>query len=327
MPPSIDVVVVAYRRWDLTESCLRHLQQQTVDHRVILVDNGCTEGTAERARAEFPDVEVVSFDRGVGYPAACNAGVAAGTGEIVAQINNDVNCRPDFLERAVAPLERDPGVGLVSCLLLRADGATLDSVGLCCDRTLAGFQRFHGQAAAEAPGDRPVAVGPAGAATVLRRRAWEQLDGWDETIFFYSEDLDLGLRARIAGWGHAIATDAVGTHVGSATAGHRSAWQRRQGGFGRGYVIRRYGVFRTRAAARTLLTEAIVAIGDAAISRDLAALKGRISGWRAAGDKPRLPFPPSDAVDHGITFGDSFRLRKGVYFGASKPGSSRPGPD
>jgi GT2 family glycosyltransferase len=312
---SIDVVVVGYERWDLTESCLRHLQRQTVDHRVILVDNGSADGSAARARSEFPNVEVIELGSRHSFSAACNLGVAAGDGDVVAQINNDVDCRPGFLERLVAPMERDETIGLVSCVLLRPDGQTIDSVGLCCDRTLAVFQRFHGKLVTYLELEWPPAAGPAGAAALVRRRAWQEAGGWDEAIVFYSEDFDLALRVRNAGWRHAIAPDAIATHVGAATAGHRTAWQRRQGGFGRGYVLRRYGVLRTRAAPRALITEAIVVVGDALIAHDLAALRGRLAGWRAAKGSPRLPMPTAEAVDYDISFRDSLRLRRGVYFG------------
>jgi len=312
---SIDVVVVAYEQWDLTESCLRHLREQTLAHRLILVDNGSGDDSVRRARTAFPGAEVIELGSRHGFPAACNAGVAAGDGDVVAQINNDVDCRPDFLEKLVAPMERDDRVGLVSCRLLRPGGETIDSVGLACDGTLATFQRFHGRPFAEGSLERPVAAGPAGAAALVRRRAWEEVGGWDEGISFYSEDIDLALRVRIAGWRHAIATAAIATHAGSATAGHRSAWQRQHGGFGRGYMLRRYGVLRTRAAARALLTEAIVVAGDTLTGRDLAAVKGRVAGWRAAGRRPRLPMPPADAIEYGISFRDSLRLRRGVYFG------------
>jgi N-acetylglucosaminyl-diphospho-decaprenol L-rhamnosyltransferase len=315
MALSIDVVVVAYQRWDLTESCLRHLQRQTAEHRLILVDNGSPDGTASNARAAFPDVEVIKLEHRLGFPAACNVGVAAGSGDVIAQINNDVDCRPDFLEKVVAPMERDETVGLVSCTLIRPDGRTLDSVGLTCDQTLAPFQRHYGRPVADAASERPVAAGPSGAATVVRRGAWQEVSGWDEVIFAYSEDFDFALRARIAGWRHAIAVDAVGTHVGSATHGKRSAWQRRHGGFGRGYLLRRYGVLRTRAAPRALASEAIVVVGDAIISHDLAALRGRLEGWRAASGRPRLRQPPPDAIDPGISFRDSLRLRRGAYAG------------
>ena len=75
---------------------------------------------------------------------------------------------------------------------------------------------------------------------------------------------------------------AVAVHHGSATAGNRSSWQRFQGGFARGYFLRRYGLMTSREAPRVAVTEAIVIAGDAFISRDLSALRGRAAGWRAA---------------------------------------------
>jgi GT2 family glycosyltransferase len=137
--------------------------------------------------------------------------------------------------------------------------------------------------------------------------------GLDEAIFAYMEDFELALRLRAAGWDSVLASDAVGVHLGSATHGHRSAWQRRHGGFGRGYMLRRYGLLRRRGAPRTLATEAVVAIADLAISHDLAAVGGRIAGWRAAAGAEPRPFPPPEAVDRTISFRDSLDLRRGVY--------------
>src|SRR5207253_679834 len=159
------------------------------------------------------------------------------------------------------------------------------------DATLSGFPRLQGRPVADAASPRPVLVGPAGAAAAYRRSAWLQVSGLDERIFAYSEDFDLALRLRAAGWGTVAAPDAVGVHLGSATHGHRTAGQRRHGGFGRAYLIRRYRLLRGRAAPRTALTEAIVVAGDAMISRDLAALQGRIAGWRAAAGLPPRQSP------------------------------------
>lgn len=309
---TIDAVVLARDRWELTESCLRHLERQTIPHRVILVDNGSADGTAARAREAFPDVSVVRLEGNNPFAVAVNRGVAAGRGDVIAMLNNDVDCRPEFLERGVAPLEHDETLGLVSCVLLRPDGR-LDSVGLTADRTLAPFQRRHGQPAETAGGPAPRAVGPSGAAALIRRSAWEQVGGLDERIFAYGEDFDLFLRIRCAGWGHAIAFDAIAVHVGSASFGHRSARQRRHAGFGRGYLLRRYGVLRSRAAPRALLTELIVILGDLAMSRDLAAAAGRWEGWRAAAKRPRRGMPPDGILDSDISFSESLRLRLGIY--------------
>jgi N-acetylglucosaminyl-diphospho-decaprenol L-rhamnosyltransferase len=306
------VVIVAYNRYELTESCLRHLQAQTVAHRVILVDNGSSDETRAHVRGGWPHVQVEHFDENHGFPEACNRGVAAGSGEIVVLLNNDVDCHPDFIERLVAPL-RDPAVGSVASLMLQPGGESIDSIGLAADAVLAGFPRLQGLPAGCADDPEPALTGPAGAAAAYRRVAWEQVGGLDETIFAYMEDFDLALRLRSAGWRAAAAPDAVGVHLGSATNGHRSSWQRLQGGFGRGYMLRRYGLLHGRTAPRALATEAVVVLGDLWISRDTAALRGRLAGWRAGRARARLPLPPSECVDSRIGFRDSLRIRRGVY--------------
>ena len=312
MSSSIDVVIVAYNHYELTESCLRHLQAQTIDHRVIVVDNGSTDDTRARLRAEWPAAHLVCFEENQGFPVACNRGVESGTGEVVVLVNNDVDCRSDLLEQLVLPLG-DSTVGSVAALMLQPGGEHIDSIGLAVDPTLSAFPRLQGQPAASACAAEPVLAGPAGTVAAYRRIAWEQVGGLDEAIAAYMEDFDLALRLRIAGWRTAAAPDAVGIHLGSATRGHRSASQRSDGGFGRGYMLRRYRMLKRPVALRTLLTEAIVVLGDLAISHDLAALRGRVAGWRAGKTHAPLPLPPPESIDRRIGFGHSLALRRGVY--------------
>jgi GT2 family glycosyltransferase len=314
--PSIDVVIPAYNGWSMTESCLRHLRKQTLPHQVIIADNASTDGTAQHVRDGFPEVRLVALADNRGFAAACNAGVNAGTGEIVILLNNDVDADADFVERLVAPLIADPGLGSAAPILVRPGRELIDSVGLAVDPTLAGFPRLQGRPVADAGDPEPLLIGPSGGGAAYRRAAWEAAGGLDERIFIYSEDLDLALRLREAGWRAATAPDAIGVHLGSATMKRRSAWQREQGGFARGYLLRRYGLLRTAAAPRTLLTEAVVIGGDAVMSGDLAALRGRMRGWREGRGLPRHRVPP-DGVDRRIGLRESFRLRRLDYAATS----------
>jgi GT2 family glycosyltransferase len=312
VPASIDVVIPVFNRYELTARCLSLLREQTVPHRVIVVDDGSSDGTPARLGADWPEVSVLSLEGNKGFSKACNRGVSAGNGEIVVLLNNDVECPADFLERLAAPL-RDPAVGSVAALMLQPGGELVDGIGLSVDATLAAFPRHQGRPRDCAAEPAPVLLGPAGTAAAYRRSAWESLGGLDEAIFAYMEDVDLALRLRITGWRSVAAPEAVGIHLGSATYGQRSARQRRLGGFARGYLLRRYGLLRGRTAPRALLTETIVVLGDLAISHDLEALRGRLSGWRAARRRPRLPRPPAEAIEGGIGLRDSLALRRGVY--------------
>jgi GT2 family glycosyltransferase len=318
---SIDVVIPVLNHYELTTNCLALLRGQTVPHRVIVVDDGSSDGTPARLRADWPDVSCVSLEANQGFSAACNRGAREGSGEIIVLLNNDVECPPDFLEELVSPLN-DPAVGSVASLMLLPGGELIDSIGLSADPTLAGFPRHQGEPRERAREAFPALAGPAGAAAAYRRSAWEAIGGLDEAIFAYMEDLDLALRMRLAGWRSAVALDAVATHLGAATHGHRSTSQRYHGGFARGYLLRRYGLVRSRAAARVLATEAIVILGDLVISGDRQALRGRLAGWRAAGNRPRLARPPADALEFGIGLRKSLALRRRAYSGGA-PASER----
>jgi GT2 family glycosyltransferase len=266
--------------------------------------------------ASFPDVRLVELGANTGFSAACNRGVRAGRGDFVVLLNNDVDCRADFLERLIVPFGDDESVGSVAALLLTPGEEAIESFGLAADPTVAGYPRLRGLPGPNARRAGTVLVGPSGAAAAFRRHAWDAVGGLDEAVFAYGEDVDLALRLRTAGWATAAVSDAVAIHKGSASAVARSSWQRYQGGFSRGYFLRRYGVLRRRTALRALATEGIVVVGDALVfSHDVAALRGRIAGWRAARGLPRHGPPPEDAIDNDITFAQSLRLRLGVYLG------------
>jgi len=310
---SIDVVIPVHNRRALTERCLELLREQTIPHTVIVCDNGSTDDTVQHLGSAFPDVRLIALGENVGFPAACNRGVAAGDGEIVVLLNNDVECHPDFLERLVAPLSHEARVGSAAGLLLMPGEQHIESFGLAVDPTLAGYPRLRGAEVRRAQTHDPLLIGPSGAAGAYRRAAWQQVGGLDEGVFAYAEDVDLALRLRAAGWDTVATADAVAVHIGSASAVARSPWQRYQGGFARGYFLRRYGVLRGRYAPRALVTEALVVAGDAIVfSRDLAALRGRVAGWRAAHGSARVRVP-AHVVDPRITFVESVKLRLGVY--------------
>jgi N-acetylglucosaminyl-diphospho-decaprenol L-rhamnosyltransferase len=319
VPASIDVVVPAYNHWELTSSCLSHLAAQSVPHEVTVVDNGSTDETRERLRRDWPEVARIELDRNHPFTQAVNRGVEAGSGEYVILLNNDVELRSDCIERLVEPLDSDARVGSVAALLLRPGEREIDSFGITVDATLAGFPRLQGLTPEHAQDVRPMLTGPEGTAAAYRRRAWVQVGGLDEEIDAYMEILDLALKLRQQGWDSASAPGAVGVHLGSATFGRRSATQRRLAGFSRGYLLRRYNVLRSRSAPRALATETLAVTADALLTRDLLALRGRLSGWRAARGMKHHPWPPPEAIDSSISLRDSLALRRGGKLAQQSP--------
>ena len=188
----------------------------------------------------------------------------------------------------------------MAALLVRPGERAIDSVGIVADPTLAPFARWQGHDPSQ-PGiaDRPGLTAPDGAAAAFRRVAWEQVGGMDEQLLHH-QDFEVGMRVHAAGWGVALARDAVAVHVRSATRSNVTAKGRREAGFGRAYILRRYGVLHSARGPRALVTEALVVLADLAISRDLVALRGRLAGWRAAAGRPGYGRPGPGVLDERI---------------------------
>lgn len=308
MSREIDVVIPTWNGRDLLEQCLENLAEQSVGHRVIVVDNGSTDGTAALVRERFAAVEVVELERNYGFAGAVNRGVSHGESPGVVLVNNDVECDSAFLERLVEPLA-DERVGMVAGLLLRPGRAAIDSYGLECDATLAAYPRFEGAPYPATALHEEHLLGPSGGAAAYRREAFEAAGGLDERTFAYMEDVDLALRLRALGWAAAGASEATGVHLGSATIGRRSRAQVEVAGASRAYMLRKYGVLRRGlgTAAWALAFEAGVAAVETVAGRDLAAARGRFEGWRAAaGASASIP---EGVVNRELGFRDGLRRR------------------
>ena len=106
------VVIPVFNRRQYTRDCLLSLRQQTrTDFRVVVVDDGSTDGTAEMLAREFPEVEVVIGNGQLFWTAGVNAGIRralALQATRVMTMNNDVLALPDFMAQMLAAAERHP---------------------------------------------------------------------------------------------------------------------------------------------------------------------------------------------------------------------------
>ncbi|WP_221583726.1 glycosyltransferase family 2 protein [Microbacterium sp. G2-8] len=306
--PTIDAIVPVYGGWEHVEPCLAALASQTHPVRVIVVDDCGPDDTADRVARAFPELTLLRNEANRGFAATCNRGIAHGDGDIVVLVNSDVIAEPTLMaDIATAFDEASDEVASVCPLLMQTDGS-VDSLGITADPTCAGFVRFHGASLEQAHPTDPPVLGPYGAVAAYRRRALDEVGVLDEGIFMYGEELDLALRLRAGGYDTVALDRPGGVHIGGASAGEGSPRQTRLAGFGRGYLLRAWGVLRTRRALGAIAIEALVCVRRLVLRRDPSALLGRIAGWRAARGVVR-PQIPVAGVDRSIGFRRGIRMR------------------
>jgi GT2 family glycosyltransferase len=219
----MDVAVVVPnwngRRW--LEQCLDAVARQTKPvAEIVIVDNGSTDGSVELLASLPTPVRIIELGRNTGFAFAANRGIEAATTESVALINTDVVLTPDWIERVGSVLESDPGLSSVATKMLQmGDEGCLYNAGDILRRDGACEQRgrfLPDNGSYDEPMDMFAAC--AGAA-LYRREAVLAVGGFDERFFSYMEDVDLGMRLRLAGW-RCMYEPVVAVHAGAG-----SSWQ------------------------------------------------------------------------------------------------------
>jgi GT2 family glycosyltransferase len=217
------IIIPNYNGLRFLAPCLDALRGQTYPRaltEVILVDDASTDESVAFVRRQYPEVKVVRLPRNSGLAAACNAGAAVASGELLVMLNNDTEVEPGWLAALVASAVAHPQAGAIASKMLLFDRRdTLHNAGdvMAADgipRNRGVWERDEGQYDAEL-----AIFGGCGGGVAYRRAAWQAAGGFDERLFMYLEDVDLAWRLQLAGWRAVFAPQARLYHHLSATGG------------------------------------------------------------------------------------------------------------
>jgi N-acetylglucosaminyl-diphospho-decaprenol L-rhamnosyltransferase len=235
MSPSVLVVTVTYNTGDSLRAFLDSLDTASaVRPEVVVVDNASEDLTVERAAVAAHGVTLLELTRNLGY----GAGVTAGVDEYGAAVdyilitNPDVTFSPGSIDRLVQSADRMRDAGSFGPKILDADGSVYPSArNLPSLRTGIGHAVFgriwplnpwsRSYRAEHDYGTESRDAGwLSGACVLVRKTAFDAIDGFDPGFFMYFEDVDLGARLGAAGWRNVYVPDAVVTHTGAHSTSH-----------------------------------------------------------------------------------------------------------
>jgi N-acetylglucosaminyl-diphospho-decaprenol L-rhamnosyltransferase len=242
-------VVINYEAGPLLEQCVRSVlaDGSAGPVELVVVDNGSRDGSVAALERAHPQVQVIRAPGNVGYARAANLGTAATRAPFVAILNPDTRLGPGTAGVLVRRLDADERLAACGPRLKNLDGSDypsarrLPSVFVAVMHGLLGLwwpanpytTRYR---QTDIPPDQARVVDwVSGAAVWLRRRALDEVGGWDERYFMYLEDVDLCWRLRGASWEIAYEPAGMVDHVQGAStartpyrmlaAHHCSAWQ------------------------------------------------------------------------------------------------------
>lgn len=202
------------------EVCLRSVAAQSRrPERTIVVDNGSSDGSQAFLAELFPWVELLALPENRGFAVAVNRGIDASDTTLIALLNNDTELDPLWLSELIRELEADPQAGMAACKMLRFEQRTIiDGAGDAWTRGGSPLTLGSGEADGDRFNERRYVPGACAGAALYRRSLFEAIGAFDEDFVSYYEDVDLSLRAQLAGYRCVYVPTAVCYHKRGATS-------------------------------------------------------------------------------------------------------------
>lgn len=230
--PDLSIIIVSWNVRDLLRECLASLTKdegpKTKDvassssvlrpssTEIIVIDNASADGSVEMVTREFPQVRLIANAENRGFTGGNNQGIAAAAGRDVFFLNPDTVVTVDALARLTGYLDEHADVGVVGPQLRYGDGGLQSSARrfpTFCSALFestplewhwpgnpwARWYRMEDQSTVEESAAQEVDW-LVGAALMTRRAVLDQVGGFDEGYFMYSEELDWCRRVKASGW-------------------------------------------------------------------------------------------------------------------------------
>ena len=174
--PKVSIVTPIHNGIEHTVDYLDSLSRISYPHyEVVIVDDGSTDGSAERISASFPQVRIVSGDGNLWWAGGTNAGIrdalARGT-DFILTMNNDVEVAPDLLDVLLGCAADHPGAIIGGKIYVEDRSGASGNIGV---ETAAHAAVYHGRSRAlheASKRHRPLTPGGTQVMRTRRRSAW-----------------------------------------------------------------------------------------------------------------------------------------------------------
>jgi N-acetylglucosaminyl-diphospho-decaprenol L-rhamnosyltransferase len=230
---ALSVIIVSYNTREMTLACLRSIFEQARDDsfEVIVVDNASADGSADSIERDFPQVRLVRSPHNIGFARANNVAAGMAGGEYLLLLNPDTVVLDHAIDHLMTFAAEHPGAGIWGGRTVFADGSLNPT---SCWRFMSLWSLFtlatgltalgrendllnrEGYGGWQRDSVRQVDV-VTGCLLLIRRNLWDRLEGFDESFFMYSEEIDLCYRAGQLGARPMLTPDATIIHYDGAS--------------------------------------------------------------------------------------------------------------
>ena len=218
----VTIVIPNYKGKEYLFSCVKSLyEKDQTEKKILIIDNASNDGSIEEVVKEYPEVECVMLDKNYGFCRAVNIGIEKTDTPYVILLNNDTVIKDNYVKYLLDSIKKDPNIFSVEPKMIQYhDPSKIDSAGTYYNALGWAYAYGKDKSVKKYNNIRKI-FAACGGASIYRKKVFEEIGMFDEKHFAYLEDVDLGYRARIAGYENWYEPEARVYHVGSATTGTR----------------------------------------------------------------------------------------------------------
>lgn len=230
--PEVSVVILNYNTRDLLEKFLPGVLKSTYEPlRVVVVDNGSSDGSTDWVSEHLPAVELIRFEENLGFAGGYHKALSLIQSDYYVLLNSDVEVTEGWLEPLVRLAESRPDIAAVQPKILDqrnrhlfeyagASGGFIDTLGypFCRGRVFDVMEEDKGQY------NEPTEIFWAtGAALFIRAKTYHEAGGLDPRFFAHMEEIDLCWRLHALGYKLWVEPASVVYHIGGGTLSQQNA--------------------------------------------------------------------------------------------------------
>jgi GT2 family glycosyltransferase len=217
--PRVVVGILAYKSDKYIRACLRSVLDQAYPNiEVIVLNNHSPDTVDEIIKKEFPGVNLIESEENLGFGKGHNRIFNSRPNDLYLCLNVDIILEPDFIAELVNTLKSHPKAGVVSGKIKRWDFAKndktdqIDTVGLEIHSNHKITDTGAGEMDTGQYDGLCEVFGVSGASFLIRPDVMKELNGFDERMFMYKEDVDLMYRMQWLGYKAFVNSKAVAYH-------------------------------------------------------------------------------------------------------------------
>lgn len=211
----VSIILISYNLGQMTKECIESIRQNvTFPYEIILVDNGSKSETVELLK-EISGIRLLLNKENLGFPKACNQGIAESRGDILWLLNNDTVVPPGSLERMVELLLSDESIGMVGPVTNSIRGRQKIDITYTA---IEDMPRFAAEQKEKYAGQTWRMLNMVGFSMLMRTDVFHKIGPLDERMKLGTfEDDDLCIRLVKNGYKLLVARDAFIHHYGNAS--------------------------------------------------------------------------------------------------------------